>query len=112
MQPQNVRHKRPRTLFCELSETGSLVSIDAVEFCQTFKVYAVTPQPQQIPEGYKLVPIESTEEIIVEGFESAPDEHFTPKDEWERFQAMSGCQQAAHKARLCWEAMLKAAPKP
>ena len=67
---------------------------------------------QQILEGYKLVPIEPTEEMIVEGFESAPDEHFTPKDEWERFQAMSGCQQAAHKARLCWKAMIKAAPKP
>jgi hypothetical protein len=49
--------------------------------------------------------------MIVDGFESAPDEHFTPIDEWERFQSMSGCQQAAHKAKLCWEAMIKAAPE-
>ncbi|WP_186436517.1 hypothetical protein [Enterobacter chengduensis] len=31
---------------------------------------------------------------------------------WEAYEAMSGCQQAAHRAKLCWSAMLTAAPKP
>ncbi len=70
--------------------------------------------PQNIPEiipGWKLVPIEPTEHMVVQGFESAPDEFFSDADEWEEFEAMSGCQQAAHKAKLCWAAMLAAVPE-
>lgn len=73
---------------------------------------AAPTQPGTTSSGWKLVPIEPTEDMIVWGFESAPDEHFSPEDEWAKYQAMSGCQQAAHRARLCWDAMLKHAPKP
>ena len=73
---------------------------------------AAPAQPGTTSSGWKLVPIEPTEDMIVWGFESAPDEHFSPEDEWAKYQAMSGCQQAAHRARLCWDAMLKHAPKP
>lgn len=31
--------------------------------------------------------------------------------EWEAYVAMSGCQQAAHRAKLCWVAMVAAIPK-
>lgn len=63
------------------------------------------------PNGWKLVPIEPTEEMVIRGFESAPGIGFIDHDEWEKYQAMSGCEQAAYKARLCWAAMLAAAPK-
>lgn len=63
-----------------------------------------------IPDGYVMVPIEPTEDMIVEGFESEPDEDFSDSDVWEEYQAMSGCKQAVHRAKLCWAAMLSAAP--
>lgn len=64
-----------------------------------------------VPEGWKLVPIEPTEDMAVEGFESWPDPVFSAPEEWEAYEAMSGCQQAAHRARLCYAAMLDAAPR-
>ena len=63
-----------------------------------------------IPDGYVMVPKEPTEDMIVEGFESWPDEDFSEPEIWEEYQNMSGCQQAAHRARLCWAAMLAVAP--
>lgn len=65
-----------------------------------------------IPDGWVMVPVEPTENMIVEGFESEPDESFSDPAVWEEYQAMSGCQQAAHRAKLCWAAMIAAAPKP
>lgn len=65
----------------------------------------------EIPAGWKLVPIEPTEDMVIRGFESAPSIIFSDTDEWDAFEAMSGCQQAAHKARLCWAAMLAAVPE-
>jgi len=63
------------------------------------------------PDGdYVLVPRVPTQKMVVSGFESEPDEFFSSAEEWDRYEAMSGCQQAAHKARLCWAAMLSAAP--
>src|SRR3546814_5646671 len=61
------------------------------------------------PAGYALVPIEPTETMVIAGFESVPDEHFSPREAWDQYQTMSGCQQAAHRAKLCWAAMLAAA---
>lgn len=63
-----------------------------------------------ILEGWKLVPIEPTENMIIEGFESEPDKAFSKPEVWEEYAAMSGCKQAAHRAKLCWAAMLAAAP--
>lgn len=65
-----------------------------------------------IPDGWVLVPKEPTEHMIVEGFESEPDEFFSDEEVWEAYDAMSGCQQAAHRAKLCWAAMIASAPKP
>ncbi|MFL0339238.1 hypothetical protein [Enterobacter ludwigii] len=64
-----------------------------------------------IPDGYALVPIEPTEDMIVNGFESEPDESFSDEKEWEAYEDMSGCQQAAHRAKLCWAAMIASAPQ-
>ncbi|MCE1416874.1 hypothetical protein LWU32_23105 [Enterobacter hormaechei] len=66
----------------------------------------------KLPEGWVAVPVEPTEHMIVEGFESEPDEFFSDAELWEAYDAMSGCQQAAHRAKLCWAAMISAAPKP
>ena len=64
-----------------------------------------------IPDGWVIVPVEPTEDMIVNGFESEPDESFSDEKEWKAYDAMSGCQQAAHRAKLCWAAMIEAAPK-
>jgi hypothetical protein len=69
------------------------------------------PQPAVVPDGYALVPIEATEDMVIAGFESEPDEFFGNEREWEKYQAMSGCEQAAHRAKLCWAAMLKEAKR-
>ncbi|WP_072205844.1 hypothetical protein [Enterobacter roggenkampii] len=64
-----------------------------------------------IPDGWVMVPVEPTEKMVIEGFESEPDEFFSKSEEWEAYQEMSGCEQAAHRAKLCWAAMLAAAPQ-
>ena len=64
-----------------------------------------------IPDGWVLVPVEPTEKMVIEGFESEPDEFFSKSEEWEAYQKMSGCEQAAHRAKLCWAAMIAAAPQ-
>jgi|GEM_PF-2592578 len=69
---------------------------------------------QNIPEiipGWKLVPVEPTEEMVIRGFESAPSVIFSDPADWAAYEAMSGCQQAAHEAKLCYSAMLAAAPE-
>ncbi|EPV1496959.1 TPA: hypothetical protein OUE41_003680 [Klebsiella pneumoniae] len=63
-----------------------------------------------IPDGYVIVPKQPTERMVIDGFESEPDETFSEPEVWEAFQKMSGCEQAAYRARLCWAAMLAAAP--
>lgn len=61
---------------------------------------------------WKLVPVEPTETMVINGFESEPDECFSDEEVWEQYQGMSGCQQAAFRAKLCWAAMVAAAPAP
>lgn len=63
------------------------------------------------PPGYVMVPKEPTERMVIDGFESEPDETFSESEVWEAYQKMSGCEQAAYRARLCWAAMLAAAPQ-
>lgn len=67
--------------------------------------------PAREPAGWKLVPSEPTEDMVIHGFESAPSLGFSKPEEWDAYEQMSGCQQAAHKARLCYAAMLAAAPE-
>ena len=63
------------------------------------------------PPGYVMVPIEPTEDMVIAGFESRPDKDFSEPELWDEYQEMSGCQQAAHRAKLCWDAMISAAPQ-
>lgn len=62
-----------------------------------------------IPDGYVMVPKEPTERMVIDGFESEPDETFSEPEVWEAYQKMSGCEQAAFRARLCWAAMIAVA---
>lgn len=67
----------------------------------------------QLPAGWVMVPKVPTEDMVINGFESDPEAG--PCDDFdaqEAYEAMSGCQQAAHRAKLCWAAMIAAAPKP
>lgn len=63
-----------------------------------------------IPDGWALVPIKPTEDMIISGFESAPNEFFGDPKIWDEYSQLTGCQQAARRAELCWAAMIAAAP--
>lgn len=63
------------------------------------------------PPGYVMVPIVPTEDMVINGFESEPDPHFSDEKEWAEYKALSGCRKAARRAELCWAAMIKAVPK-
>lgn len=94
--------------------SGYLFSVDgdANKFADPhhkLMLYTAPPAPA-VHAGWVMVPVEPTEKMIVEGFESAPDEVFSDPKVWAEYQTMSGCQQAAHRAKLCWAAMLSAAP--
>ncbi|EOZ1461002.1 hypothetical protein U9W75_000935 [Enterobacter hormaechei] len=39
----------------------------------------------KLPEGWVAVPVEPTEDMIVNGFESEPDERFSDAEEWEAY---------------------------
>lgn len=62
------------------------------------------------PHGWQWVPKEPTGQMVIDGFESAPDRMFDGADYPEEYDAMSGCQQAAFRTKRCWAAMLAAAP--
>lgn len=72
----------------------------------------ISQQPAPVvPDGWVMVPKEPTERMVIDGFESEPDETFSEPEVWEAYQKMSGCEQAAYRVRLCWAAMLTAAPQ-
>jgi len=81
--------------------------------------YPVDPQiaayekimEQAIPDGYALVPIIPTEEMIINGFEAELREEFRDPEALETYEKMSGCELAAHRTKLCWAAMIAAAPQ-
>ncbi|HCM8068140.1 TPA: hypothetical protein N3552_000466 [Klebsiella variicola] len=77
----------------------------------TIPLYRHAQPAPVLPDGYVMVPKEPTESMVIAGFESEPDEFFSESEVWEAFQKMSGCEQAAFRARLCWAAMLAAAPQ-
>lgn len=92
--------------------------IDTLESCDDDRIEAVKTVLRRlagsspvIPDGYVMVPKEPTERMVIDGFESEPDETFSEPEVWEAYEAMSGCGQAHYRARLCWAAMISAAPK-
>ena len=84
---------------------------DGWNSCRDAMLQGADGNSPAIPDGWVMVPVEPTEGMIVNGFESEPDESFSDEKEWEAYDAMSGCQQAAHRAKLCWAAMIRASQK-
>lgn len=64
------------------------------------------PLPQQ---GWVSVPKVPTQDMVIAGFESLQDLSLGCDDEQEEYDEMSGCQQAAFRAKRCWAAMIAAA---
>ncbi|WP_320729766.1 hypothetical protein [Enterobacter roggenkampii] len=84
----------------------------ALDDCRAAMLQGAERNSPSVPDGWVMVPVEPTEKMVIEGFESEPDEFFSKSEEWEAYQEMSGCEQAAHRAKLCWAAMIASAPKP
>ena len=107
--PDRVRYEadRMRHLIGELADEPDILAYDA----EAHSGYVYPGNSPVIPDGYVMVPKEPTERMVINGFESEPDETFSEPEVWEAFQKMSGCEQAAFRARLCWAAMLAAAPQ-
>ncbi|WP_409248093.1 hypothetical protein [Enterobacter hormaechei] len=95
----------------ELEAEGSIEAKRLLARC-TAMLQGAEPvsQPYTLPDGWVAVPVDPTEKMVIEGFESVPHPLFQPAD-WDKYQTMSGCEQAAHRAKLCWAAMVKAAPR-
>ncbi|CAN7607488.1 hypothetical protein LJR034_004638 [Caballeronia sp. LjRoot34] len=79
--------------------------LDHKNKCDELKAARATVE-QSAPEGWKLVPIEPTSNMVIDGFEAVSE--FNDTDE---FHAMSGCQRAAASAKVCYAAMLSSAPQ-
>lgn len=75
-----------------------------------FPLYAAPPAPV-VPDGYVLVPIIPTEDMIINGFEAELREEFRDPEALETYERMSGCELAARRTKLCWAAMIAAAPQ-
>lgn len=96
--------------FCvETGRQDAGAAMDAWNACRAAMLQA--GNSPVIPNGYVMVPKEPTERMVIDGFESEPDETFSEPEVWEAYQKMSGCEQAAYRVRLCWAAMLTAAPQ-
>jgi len=68
-------------------------------------------QPYKLCDGWVAVPVEPTEDMVIAGFEAELREELRDPEAWAIFEAMSGCEQAAHRAKLCWAAMIAAVPQ-
>ena len=105
MADEHYEHSR----WTDYRRGGDSDVIDLINAYQSLSAQSECPA-LVLPDGWKLVPVEPTEDMVIRGFESAPDELFSEPKVWADYDAMSGCQQAAHRALLCWQAMLSAAP--
>lgn len=104
--PQNIPENIP-TLREGLAAIRNLGPIDAEKIQEERDALKTL----DVPDGWVLVPIEPTEDMVIAGFEAELRKKFRDPEAWEAFEAMSGCEQAAHRAKLCWAAMIAAAPQ-
>lgn len=87
----------------ERDSEGNYLLIEAATAWAVWQARAALPPPtaQTVPPGWSLVPIEPTEDMVVMGFSSVPDRIFDGDKYPEEYDAMSGCQQAAFRAKRC-----------
>lgn len=78
--PDRVRYEadRMRHLIGELADEPDILAYDA----DAHSGYVKHGNSSVIPDGWVLVPVEPTEDMIVNGFESEPDESFSDEKEW------------------------------
>lgn len=86
---------------------------EAYDGCRAAMLQGAEPvsQPFKLRDGWVAVPVEPTENMVIAGFEAELREELRDSKAWEAFEAMSGCEQAAHRAKWCWAAMITAAPQ-
>lgn len=105
--------KRDKALATSLSEfcIAERMRMDAP--CRAAPLQGAEPvsQPYKLHYGWVAVPVEPTESMIIAGFEAELREELRDSEAWEAFEAMSGCEQAALRAKWCWAAMITAAPQ-
>ncbi len=105
--------KRDKALATSLSEycVAERMRMDAP--CRAAPLQGAEPvsHPYTLRDGWVAVPVEPTEDMIIAGFEAELREEFRAPEAWEAFEAMSGCEQAALRAKWCWAAMITAAPR-
>lgn len=135
-EPVTTANKLPKTEFKQVADlyemqfddgrtcafhTDAKRAVQWLNVCEGHKVQeyvklerlqeVVSGNSPAIPDGYVMVPKEPTEKMVIAGFEAELIEEIRNPDGWEEYEAMSGCEQAAQRAKWCWSAMVKAAQK-
>jgi len=105
--------KRDKALATSLSEfcVAERMRMDGPCLAAPLQGAEPVSQPYTLRDGWVAVPVEPTEDMIIAGFEAELREEFRDPEAWEAFEAMSGCEQAALRAKWCWAAMITAAPQ-
>ncbi|EKO4983816.1 hypothetical protein P0L44_002389 [Escherichia coli] len=105
--------KRDKALATSLSEFCVVERMRMDAPCRAAPLQGAEPvrQSYTLRDGWVAVPVEPTEDMIIAGFEAELREEFRDPEAWEAFEAMSGCEQAAFRAKWCWAAMITAAPQ-
>lgn len=74
------------------------------------QMFRAAPPAPAVPEGYKLVPVEPTENMVIDGFESEAFEALADAVQDEKGWPYS-CRESAECVTGIFKAMLAAAPK-
>lgn len=100
---------------CAAAPRGKAKNAESPSTIQPLRALDLLPKNFEstsgMSNGLVAVPVEPTENMIIAGFEAELREEFRAPEAWKTVQAMSGCEQAAHRAKLCWAAMIAAAPQ-
>lgn len=90
----------------QCDEDGILcaTSRQAVEVASAL-IREMAEQPQAAPEGWRLVPVQPTDEMLTQAEENTPK--FLHGDPWYGAEEIS-----SEQAEACYKAMLAAAPQP
>ncbi|AZP32560.1 hypothetical protein DC438_05210 [Cronobacter sakazakii] len=101
----------PHGVAYQWDEEQRHAAADAWNACRGAMLQGADGNSPVILDGYVLVPIIPTEEMIINGFEAELREEFRDPEALETYEKMSGCELAAHRTKLCWAAMIAAAPQ-
>ncbi len=101
----------PHGVAYQWDEEQRHAAADSWNACRGAMLQGADGNSPVILDGYVLVPIIPTEEMIINGFEAELREEFRDPEALETYEKMSGCELAAHRTKLCWAAMIAAAPQ-